>query len=180
MSASGTKSKRSELAIAALGSGDDEQVMAALERIGAHGDSKAIKPLLHAWVITGSQEVRARITNLLHQVKAADSLAALMEALNDEDLLEARDLILSSIWSAGLDARDHLELFVELGISGTDATLFECLTIVENQEVWPEKAARTCHKRVTKALEAILHPYRAALLGSMRDALADRLGTEAA
>ncbi len=178
MSASGTKGKRSELALAALGSGDDEQVMAALERIGAHGDAKAIGPLVRAWVATGSEEVRTRIADMLHQVKAAGSLEALMAALDDHGSIEARDLVLSSIWSAGLDARDHLDRFVELGITGSDATLFECLTIVENQEVWPEKAARAGHKRILKALEAPLPAYRSALLGSMRDALAERLGTE--
>lgn len=176
MSASGTKNKRSELALAALASGDEEQVLEALQRIGTHGDAKAIHPLLHAWVDHPTGQVREHITRLLHQVKAADSLNALLEALDDERLVPARDLILSSIWSAGLDAREHLDRFVDLAITGSDTTLFECLTIVENQEIWPEQAVRRCHKRLVKELNGSATPYREALLRSMHDALADRLG----
>lgn len=180
MSASGTKNKRSELALAALASGDEEQVLDALQRIGTHGDAKAIHPLLHAWIAHPAGEVRERITRMLHQVKAPDSLNRLLEALDDGHLLPARDLILSSIWSAGLDAREHLDRFVDLAITGSDATLFECLTIVENQEIWPEQAVRRGQKRLAKELNGSATPYREALLRSLHDALADRLGLASA
>jgi hypothetical protein len=177
MSASGTKNKRSELALAALASGDEEQVIEALTRIGTHGDAKAIPPLLHAWIAHPTGDVRDHITRLLHQVKATDSLKAFLAALDDEAMLPARDLILSSIWSAGLDARDHLDRIVDLAITGSDTTLFECLTIVENQEIWPEQAVRQNRKRLAKELNGKASPYREALLRSMHDALAERLGS---
>lgn len=180
MSSNGTgaRAKRMDLAFAALLSKDDEEALAAITRIDQEGDAKAIRPLLVALAKGPSPTVQQRITALLHQLKAPHADEVLLAALKDPELRAVRATVLSTFWCAGIDVRDHLLTFVELAIEGDAAECMECLTIVENQEVWPEKEARRALKRVEDAVGAEADTYKLALLRDLEAALRYRLGKE--
>ena len=178
MATNTTKSKRMDLAFAALLSDDDVQILTALTRIEEEGDAKAIKPLLQALGRTTDAKVQNRITSLLFQVKAKDATAELFAALEDPTLLDVRQTILATFWNAGLDVREHLDRFVGLAISGDAGECFECLTVIENQEIWPEKDARSALKKVRSAAVAEADTYKAAMLKDLVKALEYRLGVE--
>lgn len=172
------KKKRMDLAFAALLSEDDAQVLTALTRIEEEGDAKAIRPLLDALARKSSPAVQQRITNLLFQVKAGNAVEELLAALDEPALLDVRRTVLATFWNAGLDVRDHLERFVEIAIEGDAQECFECLTVIENQEIWPEKACRLALSKVRKAAEAETDTYKGAMLYDLVAALEFRLGTE--
>jgi hypothetical protein len=113
---------------------------------------------------------------MLDQVKAPNAMHELSLALTDDALVHIRRPILSAIWNAGLDAREHLEMIVDIAISGVADECFECLTIIENQEVWPEKDARKAIARVKKAAAIEQHAYKAAILNDLTGLLEERLG----
>lgn len=171
-----TRAKRMDLAFAALLSKDDEEALAAITRIGQEGDIHAIRPLLVALTKSGSSVVQQRITALLHEVKARNADEALIAALHDPELSAVRATVISIFWSAGLDAREHLKTFVDIAIDGSATECFECLTVIENQEIWPEKDARTSLKRLDAALPSINDPYKQMILGDLGRALRYRLG----
>jgi hypothetical protein len=174
---SGTpKKKRMDLAFAALLSADDAQVLTALTRIEQEGDAKAIPPLLQALARNNAAAVQQRIANLLYQVKAEGAVEQLIAALDEPTLLDVRRTILATFWNAGLDVREHLERFVTLAIEGDVQECFECLTVIENQEIWPEKAVRLGLARVRKAVAVEQDPYKAAMLQDLATALEGRLG----
>ncbi|HNR56800.1 MAG TPA: hypothetical protein PKJ19_16650, partial [Flavobacteriales bacterium] len=79
------KAKRMDLAFASLLSKDDEEVLAAITRIDAEGDARAIRPLLVALANNHSPAIQQRITQLLFQVKAAQADEALFAALEDAE-----------------------------------------------------------------------------------------------
>ena len=165
-------------AFAALLSDDDAQVLAALARISERGDARSIKPLLNALARSSEPKVQQRITGLLFQVKVKDAVPALLEALADPTLLDVRPTVLATFWNAGLDVREHLDTFVDLAIEGDAEECFECLTVIENQEVWPEKATRLALARVRKAAANTKDGYKAAMLDDLAAVLGDRLGVE--
>lgn len=173
-----TKKNRMDLAFAALLSDDDVQVLEALTRIDEDGDARAIQPLLQKLARTNSTDVRARITNMLNQVKAKDADQELFKALEDPTLLDVRTTILATFWNAGIDVREHLDRFITIALDGDAHECFECLTIVENQEIWPEKAARLAYARVKKAVPEEKDAYKATMLKDLQAALAYRLGME--
>ena len=78
----------------------------------------------------------------------------------------------------GLDLRDHLDRFVDLAISGDAGECFECLTVIENQEIWPEKDARLALKKVSSAAKSETDAYKKAILEDLVKALEYRLGVE--
>jgi hypothetical protein len=165
-----------DLAFAALLNDDDAAALTALTRIEQQGDARAIPHLLRAHIANASPAVQSRISALLNQVKAPDAMSTLMAAIADPTLRKARRTAIAAIWSAGLDAREHLEPIIALAIEGDDQECFECLTVIENQEIWPEKAARLGLARVRKALEAAPSEYRRAMFSDIVMNLEHRLG----
>jgi hypothetical protein len=173
-----SKKTRMDLAFAALLSDDDTQVLEALTRIGQDGDARAIRPLLKSLARTRDPKIQHRIAGLLYEVKAKDADAELFAALEDPTLLDVRTTILATFWNAGIDVRDHLERFITLATEGDADECFECLTIIENQEIWPEKAARVGLARIRKAVAAVSDEYKATMLRDIQAVLEDRLGIE--
>ncbi len=171
-----TKQQRMDLAFAALLNDDDAAALTALTRIEQQGDARAIPHLLRAHIANASPAVQSRISALLNQVKAPDAMSTLMTAIADPALRPARRTAIAAIWNAGLDAREHLEPIIALAIEGDDQECFECLTVIENQEIWPEKAARLGLARVRKALEAAPSEYRRAMFSDIVMNLEHRLG----
>lgn len=172
------QAKRMDLAFASLLSKDEEEVLAAITRIGKEGDARAIRPLLVALANSDSSTVRQRISTLLFEVKAPKADQALFAALVDPELAAVRSTVLSTFWNAGIDVAEHLDLFVEIALTGTATESFECLTIIENQEVWPEKAARLALKRVETGVNTEKDPYKASILQDLVNVLRYRLGKE--
>jgi hypothetical protein len=167
-----------DLAFAALLSDDDSQVLEALTRINEDGDARAIRPLLEALSRSTKPEVQHRITGMLFQVKAEKADAELFAALEDPALLPVRPTVLATFWNAGIDVRDHLGRFVDLALQGNAEETFECLTVIENQEIWPEKETRLALARVRKAANAEPDAYKASMLQDLQAVLEDRLGVE--
>ncbi len=170
------RGKRMDLAFAALLSDDDVQVLEALTRIGEKGDARAIPHLLKALVQAREESVRQRITALLNEVKTEGAIVELMAALEDPAFATIRPVILGVFWNAGLDVREHLDRFVDIAITGNAQECFECLTVIEHQEIWPEKAARLAAARVRKAQPAETDAYKAAMLRDLATVLEERLG----
>lgn len=176
MAESTTKKQRMDLVFASLLSDDDAAVLTALTRIEDQGDARAIHPLLTALTKNKTPAVQQRITSMLYQVKAADAVPTLLAALDDDKLRSVRHTVLATFWNAGLDVRDHLDRFIDLAITGDAQECFECLTVIENQEIWPEKAARLGLVRVRKAAEGEKDDYKGAMLRDIIQSLESRLG----
>lgn len=178
MSEKNTRAKRMDLAFAALLSDDDAAALSALTRIENEGDARAIHPLLLALAKDPAPNIAQRITSLLFQVKASDAVPTLLTALDEPALVSVRQVALAAFWNAGLDARDHLDRFIDIAIAGDTQECFECLTIIENQELWPDKAARLALARVRKAARAESNGYKRSMLNGIISELEERLGSE--
>ena len=61
-------------------------------------------------------------------------------------------------------------------IEGDAEECFECLTVIEHQELWPEKAVRTAILRLKKAPEGEADPYKGVMLKDLRSVLEERVG----
>lgn len=178
MASTGAKKERMDLAFAALLSDDDAQVLTALTRIDNQGDARAIRPMLIALAQAKDATVQRRISDMLYAVKAKDATPELIAALDEPKLLSVRRTVLATFWNAGLDVREHLDRFVQIAIDGDANECFECLTVIENQEIWPEKAARLGLAKVRKAAASEADDYKAAMLNDLVVVLEGRLGSE--
>lgn len=167
-----------DLAFAALLSDDDEQVLTALTRIEQEGDANAIPPLLKSLMNSKETKVKQRITNMLYQVKDSDAGSVLFKALEDPGFATVRPTILATFWNAGVDVREHLDHFVGIAINGSADETFECLTVIENQEIWPEKPVREALVKLKGPVASESDPYKASLLNDLVKVLRYRIGKE--
>lgn len=124
---------------AQLLSDDDAKVLDAIEKVDQRGDAMAIVPLLHALTKANEITTQQRITTMLFAVKAKGAKEQLLAALDIPELRAVRRTVLSCFWNAGIDMRDHLDIITGIAISGDLAEAFECFTILQEQDVWPEK-----------------------------------------
>ena len=162
----------------ALLSADDARILKALATVDERGDARSIMPLLNALAKTSEQKVQQRITEMLYQVKVSGAVEELMKALQDPALRSVRRTILATFWNAGLDVRDQVDALVAVAVEGDAEECFECLTVIENQEIWPEKAARLGLAKARKAATAETDAYKAAMLNDLVAVLEERLGVE--
>lgn len=165
-------------AFAALLSEDDAKALDALAVIHEKGDANTILPLLHALAATTDQVRQRRIQGLLYEVKVKDAAAELSRALEMPELLDVRKTVIAAFWNAGLDAGPYTERLVQIAAEGDAMETFEVLTVIENQELLPEKAARLALAHLKKAVTKEQDGYKKALLEDLRALLEDRLGVK--
>ncbi|MBS1938103.1 MAG: hypothetical protein JST98_05915 [Bacteroidetes bacterium] len=171
-----TKRNLISKAFADLLNDDDAKALEALAVIHEQGDATAILPLLQALAATDDPLRQRRITALLYEVKVKDAPAELAKALDMPELLDVRNTAIAAFWNAGLDAGPYTERLLQIAVEGEADETFEVLTVVENQELLPEKAARKGLARVEKAAAAEKDAYKRTLLDNLAAVLKERLG----
>ncbi|MCB0794916.1 MAG: hypothetical protein KDB88_09275 [Flavobacteriales bacterium] len=162
--------------LAQLQSADERLVKDALATIRTQGDARAIRPLIELYCSAEDEDVKRQITAMLYQVKVKGAVEELMGSLEDPRLTDSRALVLATLWNAGLDARDHLGEIITCALEGHSDVCFEALTVVEHQELWPDRAVRTAALRVEKALPLETDPYKRDLLNDLVGLLRERIG----
>lgn len=173
-----TEKKRSTMdqAFAALLHEDDLKALEALAVIQEKGDATSILPLLHALSGTQDPARQRRIQDLLYEVKVKDAAAELGRALDAPELRAVRKTIIAAFWNAGLDAQPYTERLVQIAVEGDAEEVFEVLTVIEHQELLPEKAARKGLARLNKAVPLEEDAYKRTLLSDLAAVLKERLG----
>lgn len=173
-----TEKKQTTLdkAFAALLSDDDTKALEAIAAIHEKGDVKTIFPLLHALARTEDHARQRRIQGLLYEVKVKDAAAELARALDEPGLLAVRKTVIAAFWNAGLDARPYVEHLIDIAVEGDAEETFEVLTVIENQDLLEEKAARHGLAHLKKAIAIEPAEYKKTLLEELKAHLEDRLG----
>jgi hypothetical protein len=168
--------ERMDQAFAALLSDEDAKVLGALAYVQSHGDARAILPLLRALARSTDVQRQQRIQALLFEVKVKDAAGELIKALDEPELRNVRGTILATFWNAGLDAGPHTEKLIACAVEGSADECFECLTVLEHQEVLPEQAVLKGIRAVSGAITANTDEYKGAMLGSLLVELKARVG----
>ena len=171
-----TKRTIMDKAFAALLNEDDAKALEALAVIHEKGDASSILPLLRALAKTDDHARQRRIQGLLYEVKVKEAAAELGRALDLPEILDVRKTVIAAFWNAGLDAQPWTERLVQIAIEGDADEAMEVLTVIENQHVLPEKAARLGLARLKKAVDLEKDNYKRAMLEDLKSHLEDRLG----
>ena len=100
----------------------------------------------------------------------------LIKALDMPTLRSVRTTVLAAFWNAGLDAAPHTEKLIACAVEGSADECFECLTVLEHQEVLPEKAVLKGVRTVSEAIATNTDDYKGAMLGGLLVELKARVG----
>lgn len=118
--------------IAAFVSKEEAKADKAIKAIKADGNSTTIIPMIHYLASTKNNDHTKEIIEILSSLKDTSAVDEIMQALRDEELLNIRQPLLSTIWNTQLDYTPYFADFVAIACEGDFLEALDCLTIIEN------------------------------------------------
>ena len=115
-----------------LASDNSSIVSKALVKTKAKGNEELIAPLVELYKTTDNK-LKQEVKNIFSELKNKDCVDFLLPHLM-QDNQEVKELILSSMWSSGIDMIDYIVELIEYSCDGEFMVILEALTVLENLE----------------------------------------------
>ena len=128
----GTKKAKIESLLLDVKSSNTAIVKTAFEGLKIVGEPSILLPIILELNTKNHTEKNALILEFLACLKDSKARSIMMDLIQQTDLKEYQQLLLSTIWNSPLDYTDYLEIFVDLALKGDFIITLECLTIIEN------------------------------------------------
>jgi len=128
----GTKKAKIEALLLDVKSNNTAIVKTAFEGLKIVGEPSILLPIILELNTKNHTEKNALILEFLACLKDRKARSVMMDLIQQTELKEYQQLLLSTIWNSPLDYTDYLEVFVDLALKGDFIITLECLTIIEN------------------------------------------------
>ena len=128
----GTKKAKIESLLLDVKSSNTAIVKTAFEGLKIVGEPSILLPIILELNTKNHTEKNALILEFLACLKDSKARSIMMDLIQQTELKEYQQLLLSTIWNSPLDYTDYLEVFVDLALKGDFIITLECLTIIEN------------------------------------------------
>jgi hypothetical protein len=128
----GTKKAKIESLLLDVKSSNIAIVKTAFEGLKIVGEPSILHPIILELNTKNHTEKNALILEFLACLKDRKARSVMMDLIQQTELKEYQQLLLSTIWNSPLDYTDYLEVFVDLALKGDFIITLECLTIIEN------------------------------------------------
>ena len=128
----GTKKAKIESLLLDVKSSNTAIAKTAFEGLKIVGEPSILHPIILELNTKNHTEKNALILEFLACLKDRKARSVMMDLIQQTELKEYQQLLLSTIWNSPLDYTDYLEIFVDLALKGDFIITLECLTIIEN------------------------------------------------
>ncbi|MCY1719313.1 HEAT repeat domain-containing protein [Prolixibacteraceae bacterium Z1-6] len=150
-----TKNKINQETKNRLFSGNQTEVIAAINTIKDTGNKEYLPVLFELLLSQPEEEIKKEILLLLGTIKDKQAIPVFIEALKEEKFIPLRKDILTSCWQNGMDYGNYIDIFVELVVDGEWDIAFEAFTVIENLEHFPPaEEMKETKLRVARALKS--------------------------
>jgi hypothetical protein len=153
-----------ELILKKLHSQNIDTVIATVEQLHETGTSIYIPALIDLFFTVEDPSIKNSVRNLLAELKQADAIPYLLDAIGNERYQPIKRELISICWENGLDFTPHIGNFIGWMKQGDYMTAFEAFTVIENLEgkITEEEADRYIAELMS-AMESSPSPEKAAL-----------------
>ena len=155
----GTKKAKIESLLLDVKSSNTAVVKTAFEGLKIVGEPSILLPIILELNTKNHTEKNALILEFLACLKDSKARSIMMDLIQQTDLKEYQQLLLSTIWNSPLDYTDYLEVFVDLALKGDFIITLECLTIIENLD-GPFSEKSVMEAQVLLGAYAESNPYK--------------------
>lgn len=124
--------KKLALILADIKSASPEKINQSLDALQVYGDYTTIEPLFEVVLNSSNDSIKAKIIELLCNLKDSKSIVMVMDCLHQSKFDAIKIEILTTIWNSPLDYSEYLEDFVKIAVENDYLLTLECLTIIEN------------------------------------------------
>lgn len=132
-SSSKQKQKITQL-IGDLQSGNENKISTSLKALQSNGDLSVLEPIAALLMTRLTEKNKQEVLEFLSTLNVSEAVDTMMGIVKNEDLLQIRQQVLSTLWNSKLDYSYYLPDFVEIAVDGDFMEALECLTIIENME----------------------------------------------
>lgn len=129
-----SKDKKIQSIITDLTSGNEQKFSTAISALQSAGTASLIPELSKLLREDLSDKNRNELIGLFNDLKDTDAIPFMMDLIRDDNNLDIRQVLLTTIWSSKLDYSPYLPDFVSIATEGDFMEALECLTIIENLE----------------------------------------------
>ena len=129
-----------------INSGVSTKISSALKSLQVNGDLTIIRPVVDLLKTELNHQIETEVLNFLGYLKVYSAASEIIAILKDENYIDQRQKVLSTIWNCKVDYSEFLAEFVEIACEGNFMEALECLTILENLEgPFEEHHVLECH-----------------------------------
>jgi hypothetical protein len=128
------KSQKIVKLLAQLSSKDEKEQIKAVIKLKSDGDESVVEDLVNTFNSTESESLKKEIVDLFNTIKSTKVPAELVKCLVNPNYKASRQMMLTSIWSSGLDYNQYMGEIAQAAVEGELMEAIECITILENLE----------------------------------------------
>lgn len=128
------KDKKIQSILTDLNSGNEQKFTAAIAALQSGGSASMIPELSKLLRNDLSDKNRNELIEVFNDLKDTEAIPFMMELVLDDNNMDIRQLLLTTMWSSKLDYSAYLPDFVSIAAEGDFMEALECLTIIENLE----------------------------------------------
>jgi hypothetical protein len=137
-----------------LNSGVPAKISSSLKAFQVNGNISILKPLVELLKTDLSHDTEAEILEFLGDLKSTKVSEEIISILRDDNFLDQRQKLLSTIWNCKVDYSEYIAEFVEIACDGNFMEALECLTILENLDgPFQEQHILECHLHLKEYIE---------------------------
>ena len=125
------KNKKLRQKITSLRSSNRSAILETLNELRSEGDVSVLPELFNLMLIQEDEEILAKITALLNDLKDKEATEILAEAIANPEYEKIQTTLVAACWQNGLSYGLHIVTFVDVVVSGTYGAAVEAFTVIE-------------------------------------------------
>ena len=129
--ASENGNKKLKQQIQSLRSSNRTAILTTLDELRSEGDVSVLPELFSLMLVQEDQEVLDKAASLLNDLKDKDAAEILTEAISNPEYEKIRTSLVAACWQNGLSYGKHINIFVDVVVSGDYSAAIEAFTVIE-------------------------------------------------
>jgi len=117
--------------IAILRSNNRSAILGTIKDLRSDGDVSVLPELFNLMLIQEDEEILGAISALLNDLKNKDAAEVLALAISNPEYKQIQTSLVAACWQNGLSYGKHLQVFVNVVVSGSYGTAVEAFTVIE-------------------------------------------------
>jgi len=142
--------KKLKQQIQSLRSSNRSAILDTLDELRSEGDVSVLPELFNLMLIQEDEEVLNKIVTLLNDLKDKGAAEILAEAIANPEYDKIQTALVAACWQNGLSYGKHIQIFVDVVISGDYSASVEAFTVIEEAVGDLEPAERQALARSLK------------------------------
>ncbi len=141
---------------------DTKLVIENIEKLRAKGNINDLPSILDYLTNASNTEVEKALYNFIFDIKDPKAVEPIIAAIQNDKYQSIQKKLIELCWQSSLKFAQHINIFVDLLITGSFEIAFEALTVIENmEEALDPKSKETEMVKLKSAISTVAEDRKA-------------------